>query len=328
VAFSGKPVGDGVVVEDGGVVLALKHRKEERVMTLKVGWVNDYAPGRHHGGSLATQMRAIAHAPAEVEITFCDPSALRTDLDFYVLNNMVMFSEEQLAFLLTKPFIIWAHDLWHSPQPWFTNGGWVRRLVNSARRTIFLSPLHATVFTYLYGVEVPHKRLRLIPAMVDPAPFDALDLLPVEERKRAAFWMATYDRLRCPRLAMEWAEEMKVPLDFYGFGKPPAYLSRSPLCNVQGEVAAGEVPALMAEYQAYVYFPAELDGRVEGIPQYVDACGRTAIEAALAGCSIITSSRLGVTSWPWFSQGREAIHKAMVMAPDNFWKLAVAAMIR
>lgn len=298
---------------------------------MRLGWLNDYALGEHAGGSLATQLRALAYAPAEMEVVFCTPEALHTDCDFYVVNNATLFGEEQLDFIMGRPYVLWLHDLWVTPQSWQVRHGYVTRLLERAVRVAFLSEIHKRAFMMHHPATVGAKAIKLIPAMVDPAPFKrlSLDMARRNERPREAFWMGTFDRFRSPRQAMEWAEMTEAHVDFYGFGRPPAYLAGSKWCHVKGQVDAEQVPALMAEYKVCVSLPAEFGSWDDWRrPPFVDACGRVAIEAIMAGCGLVTNDRLGVTSYNWFQKGRDAVIVAMENAPLLFWRMVGAVVQR
>ena len=193
------------------------------------------------------------------------------------------------------------------------------RLLSASKRIGFLSPLHRDVFMQSFAPrDVGVSRVRLVPAMIDPAPFDEI---PLEERD--AIWLGTFERHRGMRSAAEWAEREGVILDMYGFGSPPPYL------GLLGHVRLGEgvppdaVPGLLMKYRRLVTFPLELDG--PDCPAYCEACGRVAIEARLAGLEVIHNDRLGAASWPWFKT-RNATRAAMLAAPADFWEMIGACI--
>jgi len=278
---------------------------------LKIGWVNDYGPGEHPGGSLTTQIQAVKSMPCEHEIVWCLPGKMYDDCDLYVVNNHMRFDENELAFVADSQHVYWSHDVTPGPHK-------LKEILNNSKRVVFLSALHKDVFMWMFG-KIGKRRTRLIPAMVNPIPFMGLE--PIQDRE--ALWVGTYERHRGVRSAMEWAEENETEVDFYGLGRPFSYLRNSEYCHIKNPVPVVEIPKLMAHYKKLVIFPLEIDGH-DGLPVYCEACSRVAIEAAMAGCEVIHNDRLGVASWEWFRAGRKATLRAMANAPRNFWYMIEA----
>jgi hypothetical protein len=299
-------------------------------MTLRLGWINDYQPGSHAGGSLRTQERAASFAPAEVEVVWGGPDGVPEDCDFYVLNSCTFLGREQVRFLCGVPHVLWLHDLWLLPpaQQWIVGDGYLRALCDSARRVVFLSRLHEWAFKKCHYQALPASKTKLAPCMVDPAPFEELPAGPRLEGR--AFWMGTFDRYRGVRLAAEWAEQEGVALDMYGFGDAPPYLARQKHVRVLPPVAQADVPAVMALYETCACASSEVgsmdEKRAASEPPFVEACGRVAVEATLAGCKVVHNGRLGAASWPWFGN-RDATAAAMRHAPAQFWDMLMAAVL-
>ena len=291
---------------------------------VRIGWVNDHAIGMHPGGSASTQARALSFAPANVTIAMCTPeSGVDEACDLYVVNGFQRFPLKAIEFLRDCGRMIWwPHDC--TPPDWMARVHGVATFADAAKRVVFLSPMHADVMKRAYAVNVGKRRLRYAPCMVEPEPFLA-QKTPVVERLRDAFWMGTFEYHRNPRAALLWAEENDIIIDFWGFGDPPAYLMESKRARYRGPVAAADVPALMGEYKRLVYMPGEAVSYPGKEMTYCEACGRTAVEALLAGCEVVSNGFLGAASWPWFGVGREATAAAMWEAPGQFWQVVTAA---
>jgi len=307
---------------DGVTDFCAKTRGRGDLERVRIGWVNDFAVGSHPGGSTSTQGRAITAAPERAEIVMCSPEAgVDEACDLYVVNNFGRFPLKAVEFLRDCGRMVWwLHDC--TPPDWMIRTRGVPTFADAAKRVAFLSPMHMEVMRRAFGVSVGKRRLRYAPCMVDPDPFLS-QTAPRDCRPRDAFWMGTYEYHRGPRAALLWAEENGIILDFYGFGEPPAYLMQSESARVYGAVGAYEVPALMGMYRRFVYMPGEAVS-IPGDEVYVEACGRTAVEALLAGCEVVSNGMLGVMSWPWFGVGREATAAAMREAPGQFWQMVMA----
>ena len=295
------------------------------IQRARIGWVNDYAVGSHAGGSASTQARALAFAPAGVEIIMCTPETGVADgCDLYVANNVGRFPKRDVLFLRDCGRTVWwPHDC--TPPDWMTREHLVAPFADAARRVVFLSPLQKDVMKRAFGVSVGKRRLRYAPCMVDPGPFLA-QKTPAAERPNDAFWMGTFEYHRSPRGALLWAEENGIIIDFWGFGEPQPYLCQASHARVCGQAAAAEVPGLMGQYRRLVYLPAEPVSYLGKEMTYCEACGRTAVEALLAGCEVVSNGFLGAASWPWFGAGRDAAANAMREAPGQFWQMVMAAV--
>lgn len=98
---------------------------------------------------------------------------------------------------------------------------------------------------------------------------------------------------KAPHLAAEWGE-----VDFFGVGDfaPPG-------CR---PVAYDDMPALLASYETFVFLPTA-----------VEPFGRLVVEAAAAGCKVVTNRLVGARYY------LEEAPELLDGAADRFWEVVL-----
>jgi len=262
---------------------------------VKLGWLHDYRLSQRIGGAQLTNAQVIDCAPSWFEVVECYPGQMR-EADAYVLNNVKLFSPAELQQATAGVYFKFEHDYWDCY-------GWQRAIIpeilTGARGVVFLSPLHAETFLDKWNVKP--RRLALVPSSIDITPFR---MLPDYERE-GVLWIGEMQPHKGVQHAAAWADHTRTRVDFYGMGpeKPCGEY-----VQMYGQVAPEDVPALMARYSGFCFFPV-----------WNEPFGRTVAEAVMAGCELhVTEEKIGALSWKWKYRGEWMA--AVSDAPVLFWK--------
>jgi glycosyltransferase involved in cell wall biosynthesis len=103
--------------------------------------------------------------------------------------------------------------------------------------------------------------------------------------------------------AIQWSRQTGTKLDFYGYG---SQLEQVPRSMFRGALDPEEVPEILSMYSTFVF-----------LPDLPEPFGRTAVEAGLAGCTLILNGNVGATDWMGNCQ---AIRESC----DAFWNLILS----
>jgi len=230
--------------------------------------------------------------------------------DTLILSNIRAFGPERF---LDKPnqMIMFHHDYWCRyrlfyprqekcikscayKEPW-------EKLFKKAKLNIFLSPLHYKMHKEVFGDAIePHA---LVPSPVDPDRFCDMK----KERKKDVITVNTTLPFKGRDNMIQWAKDNPDrKITVVGWVKPDVPLPSN--CEYIGAVPYDKMPELYNEYKFYLELP--------GTPQPLN---RTACEAYLCGCSLITNSLLGFMSWDWKSRD-EVRKKVGRNASKRFWR--------
>ena len=209
--------------------------------------------------------------------------------DVLILSNIRSFGPERF---LDKPnkIITFNHDYWCRyrlfyprlekcikscayKEPW-------EKLFKKAKLNIFLSPLHYKMHKEVFGDAIePHA---LVPSPVDPEKFYDMK----KEREKDVLTVNTALPFKGKANLIAWANnnpDRKITV--------VGARSDVPLpsnCEYIGVVPYAEMPELYNKHKFYLELPST--------PQPMN---RTACEAYLCGCSLITNNLLGFMSWGW-----------------------------
>lgn len=248
-------------------------------MGLKVGWLVDIPD--LPGGAELTQAEFRAAAPDHVTIIDCPPGNVQTGLDAYVLHNIVHYTLTDLKRTQGSPIVKYNHDV----GPWLVSDVW--RWLRRHAVHVCCSPIQADFM----GLAA-----RLIPPPVDLSRFERAAESVNGNRSGTVSVGSWRNYGKAPHKAGEWGEQNGVSIEFFG-GGPLAPRG----CR---EVAYDAMPALLAQYERFVYLPTVLE-----------PFGRLVAEAYAAGCEIVTNELVGARYWIEENPG------AIESAAEDFWKL-------
>lgn len=243
--------------------------------TVRVGWLQQDVG--IFGGAEFSCKALVENAPEGVEVVYC-PEYKRPprDVDVFVIQNCTTYSAKWIEELALKPVVKQIRD------PWYAGNPILRRwLLENSEVLIFSSPTQADHFRY--ETDLPYQTI--------PVPIDLDEIKayakPEEERKGNVF-VGRAEVFKGVMYAVDWALEYRQPLDIvgeweYGYVSPN---SLGPTINVLGKLEHDEVLRLLGKRKRFVFFPT-----------WVEAFGRTVVEAWAAGCELVVSGNIGALWW-------------------------------
>jgi glycosyltransferase involved in cell wall biosynthesis len=249
---------------------------------MRVGWLADVPD--LPGGAEFTQTEFRVAAPEHVEIVDCLPGAVLPGLDLYVIHNCVQYTLEDLQAIGDAPSVRY----WHDVGPWITPE--CREWLDGHARYACCSPAQADYM----GIQA-----KLIPPPVDLARFAEAAEHVNGDRSGAVSVGSWRNHGKAPHKVAEWAAQNQVHVDFFGGGFLAPAGSQ--------EVSQEAMPALLAQYETFVFLPA-----------VIEPFGRVAAEAWAAGCGLVVNEHVGAAYW--IRNNPEAIDTAA----QDFWQWAIA----
>ena len=271
---------------------------------MKVGWVSDYKLSEQPGGPQVCEdlLRVAVGAVDSVELIECPPGSVQTDVDAYIALNCQTYTMDEVNQITSKPFLHYSLDYW-------TGGNFEQRalIFSKARKILFCSPLHKSVYVRRWGIG--HK------GSILPPPMNVEHWLSLREKsngRSGVMWCGSADVGKGLDLALMWAREHEVQLDIYGIGMKPGESSTDKRIHVRGFVQDNERDLALATHEKFVHFP-----------RFPEPFCYSLLEAWLAGLEVIYSGRIGFESFdkPW-DEVIEDSHKS----PQRFWELAESCL--
>jgi glycosyltransferase involved in cell wall biosynthesis len=226
---------------------------------VRVGFIQD-APPYRGGAELSTDL-LMESCPHEV---------VTSDADLLIVGNLTSYGPEILPELRAQPFIFYAHDAGHNLHPEVRDV-----LLSEAATVCFAGPDAQRVYSYAVQAPVAH-----VPPALDLSPFRA-EAGRNRPRTGTVYigWIHPY---KGTGDVIAWARAAEQHVDFFGWGDMEA----EDYCHPRGPVDYAEVPALLAGYERFVFFP-----------RVFEPFSRTIPEAQAAGCEVITNDRAGCLYW-------------------------------
>lgn len=249
-----------------------------------IGWVID-DPG-YIGGAELDALELLKAAPEWADIVICHAEAVEGDCDAYIVHNCNDFSEALIPLLGGKPVIKRVYDLWMDG-----NDKLRRWLLRNATLILPVSPLQHRAMRW--EIQTP---VEYIPCTVDVPKFRAAD----NAHRAGAAWIGRLYPGKGLDAAQQWAVEHETQIDVYGFGALEHNIS-DPL-RYLGKLSPQDVPGALAQYETFVF-----------LPDAVEPCGRSVVEAWAAGCKVATNGNCGA-AW-WIQNKPEALENSAAM----FW---------
>ena len=243
--------------------------------------------------------------------------------DLVIASNIVTFNNRQLEGLMENgtPVIYFLHDhnfcKWRAYFPMGPpcNEECLRRalwekLYYEAKGIIYLSPLHFESHKTWFPT------LDTVPHLITPPPIRLEQFverdkdLKLERVANSVVYVGPMIRYKGIENILKYAEEH--PEYNYHFVGPDFDDWEAKVVQA-GHKYWGKIAntALWKIYRRYEYFIH--------LPSYPMPAERTAIEAAICGCKLIVNDLVGMTSYPWFHEGRDSIIKHTTESPKRFW---------
>lgn len=260
-------------------------------MVTRIGWIQDKID--YIGGAELSSTALRNATPEGFEIVRLSPlKRPPQDLDAYVIQNCVYYTQRWIAELERKPVIKQIRD------PWFAGDSVLRRwILDNAKVITFNSPVHLAKFWY--DVQVPTK---IIPPPLDLAPFRLAAQL--NYKRQNWITVGAVGPTKGMHIAIDKALQQDVQLDIYGAGDPRMFGKLPANIRFHGWVDYERIPQVMGRAQRFVFYP-----------QWVESFGRVVAEAWAAGCELDIGGDVGAL-W-WIKEAPAAIETGAV----TFWEL-------
>lgn len=256
----------------------------------RVGWVNDF---NKLGGGEESQKRLIERATFTVD--FMTPKTFKTGYGLYIINNVRTFTTEQVEYLLRSRFVMCWRDVLSDDH------NLIKGLAEKAFKNIFLSPLHLATFKEKYGL-APHNQF-VIPPLFD-------DVQDADNDREGICWFGSIWPHKGIESVLLWARNNNTVIDFYGTGHEQIIeqLKISKYANYKGLADK----TVLKEYKYFIHMPT-----------VIEAFGRAAFEAFLAGCHVLHNGLIGAFSFDWnYENKREALSDCSYQG-KAFWDVVV-----
>jgi glycosyltransferase involved in cell wall biosynthesis len=235
--------------------------------------------------------------------------------DILILSNITRFGAERFLDK-TNRIIVFHHDYlfcrWRLYFPLadkcfncFYLPEW-KKLYKKAELNIFLSHLHYEMHKKIFGDAI--EPYVLVPSPVDPGKFYDMD----KERTKDIITVNGHLPFKGRDNLIKFAKENPDRKITVVGAQPDVQLP--PNCEYVGFVPNNSLNNILNDYQYYIELPTT--------PQPFN---RSACEAFLAGCKLITNNLLGFTSWRWKSRG-EVVKNIGENASKKFWEAIMEVM--
>lgn len=243
-------------------------------------------PGLPRAG-MVLSVEAFAQA-SPYELVPCRPDRRPpNDIDAFILHGD-LFDRRWIEVLADKPLMAHRHGGWYTGDPIMRR--WV---LDNADLVTFNSPKQRELFRFDVNI-----REDFVPLPIDVDRF----MLRSNDRK-GTIYLGLIWPAKGIAYTVDWAIRNSHPVDFYGVAMAKSLLRDivEP-CRYCGPVDYGDVPATLAKYKRFVFFPHE-----------PDLYARTVVEAWAAGCELILQGD-EKAFWDWFDP------EACKLAPMIFWQ--------
>ena len=244
--------------------------------------------------------------------------------DFIVLNNFYTFTGNLYHFILSvmweyrKPYVVYSHD--HrdiigmgldNDESSLARPRFARSLFKHSFLNVFISPMHRDNFLkHLGSVVNPHYILT--------PPIDTEFFYPRNVTRNINSVVNLTGRLVSSKGLMNVFNWAKANTDHsisvytkYSDGTSGKLLSAVPNIHVYGPASYELLPLIYSEHQSVMHLPV-----------YPEAAGRTLVEGALCGCSVILNNAVGVGSFSDKElpiRNRKRLVRIIREGPYKFW---------
>lgn len=238
-----------------------------------IGWLADN-PGFIGGTEISSKI-LIDAIPDWAQIIQCPPDRRPPQVDAFIIQNCLSYTDRWVEELKEKPVIKQMRDRWHVGSPVLR-----RWLLDNSQLLIFSSPSHVENFPY--ELDAPYK---LVPPPVDVERFrQAAEL---SKSRQGNIWIGRIHPAKGTGSAIDWAIRNGETIDFYGyFGYTGNSFNIPGFAYYRGSYTQDELPDLLARYKRFIFMPLE-----------PESFSRTTVEAWAAGCELVLDGDIGALWW-------------------------------
>jgi hypothetical protein len=239
-----------------------------------IGWLADKPP--FVGGTEISSKILLDAIPDWAEVIQCPPDRRPPQVDAFVIQNCLSYTDRWISELEKKPVIKQMRDRWHWGYPVLR-----RWLLDESQVLIFSSPSHLEHFPYKIGT-----RWELVPPPIDIKRF--MQAAESSASRYGNIWTGRIHPAKGTGPAIDWAIQNSECLDFYGyFGYDNGLPFNIPgFAYYRGKYTQDELPDLLARYERFVFMPLE-----------PESFSRTTVEAWAAGCEMVLDGEIGALWW-------------------------------
>ncbi len=272
------------------------------------------------GAELNDKVMFLHGLKSGLDITLVNPETQLPKDKFSIISNYTRFSEEYLQQAVDQGAVFFFHDYIFCKWRLFFPGlpkcrkceGALKHLplFEKAKGLIYLSPLHKKVYLKQF------PSLKKIPSAVISSAINTklFDFDHQKSPENSALTVNTLLSFKGKNNIIKYITDHQE-LNFTVAGHNPDCIELPKNAKYIGVQKYEDIPELFSRHKFYVE-----------LPNYGNAAfNRTAAEARLAGCKIITNKFLGAASYPEF-RDRKAFKDLIDRAPENFWRFTIGAI--
>jgi hypothetical protein len=288
----------------------------------KISWICDYdcMIGEGGGGELSERAVIVEGIRRGHDILMCTPNTPNKNAvmnaDLAIIGNASRFSTRYLAQVSEQQeVVLYIHDFWplckhrlfysaldkckttcpHLP--------FAKKMLLSSSLNIFLSPLHKKM--WLRAI----PELKDIEAYLHVSPVDTKTFVPLDAPKIPNSTLCVNCLLKFKDLdnVIQYAKaypERTITC----VGAKEANVKLPPNVIPIGAVSPAEMPGMFAQSEEFLH-----------LPNYIEPCGRTVIEAKLCGAPLKLNKLVGVASFKEFKYDRGRFAAWIGDSARRFW---------
>lgn len=281
---------------------------------MRLGVLQDYSFAQRPGGAQKATEMFLADAPDDIEIVPCPPGSLDHDCDAYLTFLAKRYSDEELGFVLERPFIRCGYDWWPEEDG---RVQWRNPLVENARLNIWVSPLHQERSLdrwHLADTDAIRAKSVVIPPPLSPDPY--MKARDEVVGRSGTLWAAEWHPAKGPDLAAMWALRNRTHVDFYSPSMHPQDRASkwvfNHYCIPKGFCPEEKWLETFSSYERFLH--------TSRVP---DAFGYAILEAYLLGLETVVSGLTGVES---FGCSLGELATRCFLATEDFWASVEGAL--
>ncbi len=281
---------------------------------MRLGVLQDYSFAQRPGGAQKATELYLADAPADLEIVPCPPGSLDHECDAYLTFLVKRYSDEELSFVQSRPYIRCGYDWWPAEDG---RVEWRNSLAEQALLNNWVSPLHRDRSLARWHVQDPdaiRDRSVVIAPPLSPDPY-----MKAREEvvgRSGTLWAAEWHPAKGPDLAAMWALRNRTFVDFYSPSMHPedrgAKWVFNRYCLPKGFCPEEKWLETFASYERFLH--------TSRVP---DAFGYAILEAYLLGLETVVSGLTGVES---YGLPLGSLATLCYSATEDFWAAVEKAL--
>lgn len=215
--------------------------------------------------------------------------------DVVVFGNCTQFTAKLIPELMGKRVVRYHHDLGHAGDPT------LNRWLDDNAEHIFTSPLHRERYSVTWHPQ-GEVRVDVIPPAMNLEAFRPPRQVRRHGKREGTCTVGSWQNPgKGGEMIADWALRNKVEVDVFG---PGPFVPVGPYITLRGEVTQDDLPEILWGYGRFIFLPTA-----------PEPFGRCVVEAAEAGCEVITNDLVGA------KHVLETDPKSIRTAAEDFWSL-------